>query len=111
MRPIRSLIAVAAQEPPEVAAFRCIDIVETTADKLSALAWRVRVRRRGEPKDDPTIIRHLHDLAALEPALESAAKFANSSSPRPRQMWAGEGRRILRLTQPSSSPTCCSGSK
>jgi hypothetical protein len=34
-----------------------------------------RVRRRAEPKDDPTIIRHLHDLAALEPALESAAKF------------------------------------
>ena len=74
-RPIRSLIAAAAQEPPEVAAFPCIDIVETAADKLSALAWRVRVRRRGEPKDDPTIIRHLHDLAALEPALESAAKF------------------------------------
>jgi hypothetical protein len=74
-RPIRSLIAAAAREPAEVAAFPCIDIVETAADKLSALAWRVRVRHRGEPKDDPTIIRHLHDLAALEPALESAAKF------------------------------------
>jgi nucleotidyltransferase AbiEii toxin of type IV toxin-antitoxin system len=74
-RPIRSLIAAAAREPAEVAAFPCIDIVETAADKLSALAWRVRVRRRGEPKDDPTIIRHLHDLAALEPALETAAKF------------------------------------
>jgi hypothetical protein len=74
-RPIRSLIAAAAREPAEVAAFPCIDVVETAADKLSALAWRVRVRRRGEPKDDPTIIRHLHDLAALEPALESAVKF------------------------------------
>jgi hypothetical protein len=74
-RPIRSLIAAAAREPAGVAAFPCIDIVETAADKLSALAWRVRVRRRGERKDDPTIIRHLHDLAALEPALESAAKF------------------------------------
>jgi hypothetical protein len=74
-RPIRSLIAAAAREPAEIAAFSCIDIVETAADKLSALAWRVRVRRRGEPKDDPTIIRHLHDLAALEPALGSAAKF------------------------------------
>lgn len=74
-RPIRSLIAAAAREPAELAAFPCIDMVETAADKLSALAWRVRVRRRGEPKDDPTIIRHLHDLAALEPALESAAKF------------------------------------
>jgi hypothetical protein len=74
-RPIRSLIAAAAGEPAEIPAFPCIDIVETAADKLSALAWRVRVRQRGAPKDDPTIIRHLHDLAALEPALESAAKF------------------------------------
>lgn len=74
-RPIRSLIAAAAREPAEVAAFPCIDIVETAADKLSALAWRVRVRRRGEAKDDPTIIRHLHDLAALEMAVASASNF------------------------------------
>jgi hypothetical protein len=74
-RPIRSLIAAAVREPAEVAAFPCIDIVETAADKLSALAWRVRVRRRGAAKDDPTIIRHLHDLAALEPTVASAASF------------------------------------
>jgi hypothetical protein len=63
---IRSLIAAAAREPPEVAEFPCIDPVETAADKLSALAWRVRVRDRASAKDDPTIVRHLHDLAALE---------------------------------------------
>jgi hypothetical protein len=74
-RPIRSLIAAAAREPAEVAAFPCIDVVETAADKLSALAWRVRVRRRGEPKDDPTIIRHLHDLAALEATVATAPSF------------------------------------
>jgi len=74
-RPIRSLVAAAAREPAEVPAFPCIDVVETAADKLSALAWRVRVRRRGEPKDDPTIIRHLHDLAALEAAVASAPNF------------------------------------
>ncbi len=74
-RPIRSMIAAARREPPEVAAFPCIDIVETAADKLSALAWRVRLRRRGAPKDDPTIIRHLHDLAALETAVMSAPNF------------------------------------
>jgi predicted nucleotidyltransferase component of viral defense system len=73
--PIRSLIAAAARQPAEVAAFPCVDIVETAADKLSALAWRVRVRRRGEPKDDPTIIRHLHDLAALETAVALAPNF------------------------------------
>jgi Nucleotidyl transferase AbiEii toxin, Type IV TA system len=74
-RPIRSLIAAGAREPAEVAAFPCIDMVETAADKLSALAWRVRVRRRGEPKDDPTIVRHLHDLAALEAAVAIAPNF------------------------------------
>jgi hypothetical protein len=75
VRPIRSLIAAAAGGPAEIAAFPCIDVVETAADKLSALAWRVRVRRRGKPKDDPTIIRHLHDLAALEAAVASAPNF------------------------------------
>ena len=64
-RPIRSLIATAQREPPEVASFPCVDPVETAADKLSALAWRVLARDRTRPRDDPTIIRHLHDLAAL----------------------------------------------
>jgi hypothetical protein len=74
-RPIRSLIAAAQRQPAEVLAFPCVDIVETAADKLSALAWRVRVRQRGSPKDDPTIIRHLHDLASLESAVASASNF------------------------------------
>ena len=74
-RSIRSMIAAAGQQPAEVATFPCVDIVETAADKLSALAWRVRVRQRGGPRDDPTIIRHLHDLAALEAAVASAANF------------------------------------
>ena len=47
-RPIRSLIAELQQQPPEVAAFACVDPVETAADKLSALAWRVCTRQRGE---------------------------------------------------------------
>lgn len=41
---------------------------------MSALAWRVCTRERGGSKDDPTIVRHIHDLAALEPrALASRA--------------------------------------
>lgn len=74
-RPIRSMIAAAQHEPPEVALFPCVDPVETAADKLSALAWRVRARDRSSPKDDPTIIRHLHDLAALEQHAASAPRF------------------------------------
>jgi hypothetical protein len=75
-RSIRSLIAMARREPPEVAAFACVDPVETAADKLSALAWRVLVRDRTRPKDDPSIIRHLHDLAALEKHAAAAPRFA-----------------------------------
>jgi len=74
-RPIRSLVSAAQRQPPEVMSFPCVDVIETAADKLSALAWRVRVRQRGAPKDDPTIIRHLHDLAALEPAIAAAPEF------------------------------------
>jgi hypothetical protein len=74
-RPIRSLIAKAQREPPEVADFPCVDAVETAADKLSALTWRVRARDRTRPNDDPTIIRHLHDLAALEQDVSSAPRF------------------------------------
>jgi Nucleotidyl transferase AbiEii toxin, Type IV TA system len=74
-RPIRSLIALAQSQPPEIAAFPCIDPIETAGDKLSALAWRVCVRQRGSDRDDPTIIRHLHDLAALEQRVIMAPAF------------------------------------
>jgi predicted nucleotidyltransferase component of viral defense system len=75
-RPIRSLIAAAQRETPEIASFPCVDPVETAADKLSALAWRVRARDRTRADDDPTIVRHLHDLAALERQVASAPRFA-----------------------------------
>jgi hypothetical protein len=75
-RPIRSLIAQFEKKPAEVESFPCIDPIETAADKLSALAWRVCTRRRGAPDDDPAIIRHLHDLAALEALVAKAPTFA-----------------------------------
>lgn len=74
-RPIGSLIGNAQGEPPEVEAFLCVDPVETAADKLSALAWRTLARRRGSDGDDPTIIRHLHDLAALQPVVAASDDF------------------------------------
>lgn len=74
-RPLRSLLAQAQDLPPEVPAFPCVDPVETAADKLSALAWRVVTRQRGTPQDDPTLVRHLHDLAALETQVRAAPVF------------------------------------
>jgi hypothetical protein len=49
-RPIRSLIASSQEQPPEVRSF-------------------------ARPGDDPTIVRHLHDLAALERRVASAPRF------------------------------------
>jgi len=76
-RPIRSMVAEAQQEAPEIGSLLCIDPIETAADKLSALTWRVRTRRRGDARDDPTIIRHLHDLRTLTvfPCIGRAARY------------------------------------
>lgn len=74
-RPLQSFVAQAMNKPSEVAAFACINPVETAADKLSALAWRTCVRDRHSEKDDPTIVRHLHDLAALEKMVNDYPDF------------------------------------
>ena len=75
-RPIASLIGMAQRQKPEVEAFLCIDPIETAADKLSALTWRVLARQRGSTGDDPTIIRHLHDLAALRETIAASGEFS-----------------------------------
>lgn len=67
-RPLSSFAAQYRREPPEVASIACVDPVETAADKLSAFAWRMLTRDRAHENDDATIVRHLHDLAALEAA-------------------------------------------
>jgi hypothetical protein len=74
-RPIGALVTLAQNRPPEIAAFLCVDPVETAADKLSALAWRVLVRQRGSDNDDATIVRHVHDLAALKPHVSASGDF------------------------------------
>ena len=76
-RPLRSLIGQAQKAEPEIASFPCVDPVETAADKLSALAWRVCARSRGSAYDDPTVVRHLHDLAALESCITAAPRFTS----------------------------------
>ena len=76
-RPIRSLIAAAQREPPEIASFPCVDPVETAADKLSALAWRVRCARS---RRDPTTIRPSSVICTISPRskrqVASAPRFA-----------------------------------
>jgi predicted nucleotidyltransferase component of viral defense system len=73
--PVESFVTKLTKQPPEVKAMACISPVETAADKLSALAWRIPNRKRGDLNDDPAIVRHVHDLAALEPIAEKDARF------------------------------------
>lgn len=72
---VRSFVSQARNDPPEAEGILCIDPVETAADKLSALTWRVLNRQRRSENDDPTLIRHLHDLAALEAIAVSDSNF------------------------------------
>lgn len=63
---VSSLINELSSKTPEVSKIACLDPVENAVDKLSALVWRVADRVRGSETDDPTIVRHLHDLAILK---------------------------------------------
>lgn len=75
-RSLQSFVSQAQQTAPEVAAFPCVDPLETAADKLSALAWRACTRDRQAADDDPAVVRHMHDLAALEHLIVDDAAFA-----------------------------------
>jgi len=58
------------EEPIKV---NCIQPTEVIANKFSALMWRVYIKDRTKPihskENDPTIVRHLHDIAALDDLL------------------------------------------
>ena len=69
LRSVQSLVAHYTERPPELE-LPCLSPVETAADKVSALTWRVLKRNRASDNDDPTVIRHLHDLAALMSIVE-----------------------------------------
>lgn len=97
-QPLRSLVAAARKEAAEVPLTACVAPAETAADKLSALTWRVSSRQRGDANDDPTLVRHLHDLAALEAHAAGHSRFAelsrralDSDTARERQMPGGLG--------------------
>ncbi|ACL02852.1 Domain of unknown function DUF1814 [Desulfatibacillum aliphaticivorans] len=78
-RSIRSMASEMAKSDPELE-IDCVSAIETAGDKLSALTWRILVRDRADEKDDPTIIRHLHDLAALENMiLDASDDFVSSA--------------------------------
>lgn len=78
-RPLQSFVGQARGLEPEIPSMACVSPVETAADKLSALTWRVLSRNRSEENDDPTLIRHLHDLAALESLASASGNFGEAA--------------------------------
>lgn len=62
---VASFINEVSQKAPEIPAITCTNPIENAADKLSATVWRVIDRDRTSAEDDPTIIRHIHDLHML----------------------------------------------
>lgn len=75
--PVSSFVNTMARQAPEVAGIVCIDPVENAADKLSAIAWRIPSRVRGEKDRQPDVVRHLHDLAKLSGRALASADFAH----------------------------------
>jgi len=73
---LQSFVSQALKQTPEAIAFPCIDPVETAADKLSALVWRIPNRDRYSENDDPTLVRHLHDLAPLSSLIQKSKDFS-----------------------------------
>lgn len=97
-RPVQSLLGRLLKAEPEIQSLLCVDPVETAADKISALAWRAAARDRKAAADDPSIIRHLHDLAALAPAAGSNAGFAP---------WRVASSRSMQRVPATRTPLCC----
>ncbi len=77
LHPVSSFIAEYTRQTPEVAGIACLAYVENAADKLSAIAWRIPDRVRGAADDDPSVVRHLHDLAILKDAVLRDPAFAS----------------------------------
>ncbi len=74
--PVQSLVAETLGLPAETS-FEALDPVVIAANKLVALAWRLVRRQEGRVNnEDRNLVRHVHDLAALEPLiLQSRERF------------------------------------
>jgi predicted nucleotidyltransferase component of viral defense system len=76
-RPVASFLTQLKKEEPEVTEIDCVDPVEIAADKLSALVWRIpKQAQTPEKMADRSLVRHMHDLAALETLAREHPRFS-----------------------------------
>ena len=68
---ISSFVGQGRRAAAEIPVINCTDLVETGADKFSALVWRLTSAHLGKRADayKPELMRHVHDLAAIETEL------------------------------------------
>lgn len=75
---IRSLVSQITKGKPDCS-IQTISPIEIAANKFSALVWRINIKDRqaeaGSQQNDPTIMRHLHDLAALQSIIVDESAF------------------------------------
>ncbi len=75
---INTIVGTVGAEKAEFS-LECVSPVETAADKLCALTWRVlnkdRSQKLGTINNEPQMIRHLHDLSALNKLVTNDSEF------------------------------------
>ncbi len=76
-RDVFTRISRLAKETADVAEVPCVQIIDTAADKISALTWRVLNRNREAEVDDPVLVRHIYDLAAMPHDPLATTRFKN----------------------------------
>ncbi len=77
--PIKSFVTRFTADEQIDCSVLTISPIETAANKFSALLWRINIRdrsaERGSAQNDPAMVRHLHDLAALEQLISAEPHF------------------------------------
>jgi len=71
--PVRSFVAQAFNQAPEIASLPCVSITQTAAEKFVALTRRVaaELADTASPRDS-TLMRHLYDLHVIRPHYDPA---------------------------------------
>jgi len=71
---VSSFLSEAKKSPPEEENLECLSVEEICAGKVSALIWR-NLLEEDSDKRKPEQIRHLYDIAILEPKLSDLDDF------------------------------------
>lgn len=72
---VSSFINQLSKKKPETEHIKCVSAVETAADKISALVWRISKQQLPEKPENRSLVRHIHDLAVLENLIKNDVDF------------------------------------